>query len=75
MRDGVTAEQRDRIKTLERENRELRQANEILRKASAYFAPPLIAASGVCRAARRLVGDERLAQTQSRAVLETAVQQ
>ena len=29
---------RDRLKTLERENRELRQANEILRKASAYFA-------------------------------------
>ena len=28
----------DRIKALERENRELRQANEILRKASAYFA-------------------------------------
>jgi transposase-like protein len=40
MRDGVTTEERDRIKTLERENRELRQANEILRKASAYFAPP-----------------------------------
>jgi len=38
MRDGVTTEERDRIKTLERENRELRQANEILRKASAYFA-------------------------------------
>ena len=28
----------DRLKALERENRELRQANEILRKASAYFA-------------------------------------
>ena len=28
----------DRLKTLERENRELRQANEILSKASAYFA-------------------------------------
>jgi len=38
MRDGMTTEERDRIKTLERENRELRQANEILRKASAYFA-------------------------------------
>jgi transposase-like protein len=38
MRDGVTTEERDRIKALERENRELRQANEILRKASAYFA-------------------------------------
>ncbi len=38
MRDGVTTEERDRIKALERENRELRQANEILRRASAYFA-------------------------------------
>jgi transposase-like protein len=38
MRDGVTSEERDRIKALEREVRELRQANEILRKASAYFA-------------------------------------
>jgi transposase len=35
---GATSEERDRIKALERENRELRQANEILRKASAYFA-------------------------------------
>ena len=33
-----TSEDRDWIKALERENRELRQANEILRKASAYFA-------------------------------------
>ena len=38
LRDGVTSAERDRIKVLERENRELRQANEILRKASAYFA-------------------------------------
>jgi len=38
MRDGMTIEERDRIETLERENRELRQANENLRKASAYFA-------------------------------------
>ena len=37
-RAGVTTEERERIKALERENRELRQANEILRKASAYFA-------------------------------------
>jgi transposase-like protein len=37
-RVGPTSEERDRIKALERENRELRQANEILRKASAYFA-------------------------------------
>ncbi|XAE42981.1 IS3 family transposase [Nguyenibacter vanlangensis] len=38
-RAGVPAETADRLKALERENRELRQANEILRKASAYFAP------------------------------------
>ena len=37
-RPGLTSDERERIKTLERENRELRQANEILRKASAYFA-------------------------------------
>ena len=37
-RAGVTSDQRARIKELERENRELRRANEILRKASAYFA-------------------------------------
>jgi len=35
---GVTSDERERLKALERENRELRQANEILRKASAYFA-------------------------------------
>ena len=37
-RPGVSSEMSDRMKALERENRELRQANEILRKASAYFA-------------------------------------
>ena len=37
-RPGLTTDERDRLKALERENRELRQANEILRKASAYFA-------------------------------------
>jgi transposase len=37
-RAGVSSEMADRMKALERENRELRQANEILRKASAYFA-------------------------------------
>ena len=37
-RPDPTTEERERIKALERENRELRQANEILRKASAYFA-------------------------------------
>ena len=37
-RAGVSTELAERFKALERENRELRQANEILRKASAYFA-------------------------------------
>jgi transposase-like protein len=37
-REGLTSDDRERLKTLERENRELRRANEILRKASAYFA-------------------------------------
>jgi len=37
-RDGATTAEKERIKQLEREVRELRQANEILRKASAYFA-------------------------------------
>ncbi len=37
-RAGVPGDVADRMKALERENRELRQANEILRKASAYFA-------------------------------------
>ncbi len=37
-RPGPTSAEVSRIKELERENRELRQANEILRKASAYFA-------------------------------------
>ncbi|MBV8575896.1 MAG: IS3 family transposase [Acetobacteraceae bacterium] len=38
-RPGPTTAERERIKSLEREVRELRQANEILRKASAYFCP------------------------------------
>jgi len=37
-RPGLTTTERDRLKDLERENRELKRANEILRKASAYFA-------------------------------------
>ena len=37
-RAGLSTDERERMKALERENRELRQANEILRKASAYFA-------------------------------------
>ena len=38
LRPGPTSSEQARIRDLERENRELRQANEILRKASAYFA-------------------------------------
>jgi transposase len=37
-RGGLTSDERARIKELERENRELRRANEILRKAAAFFA-------------------------------------
>lgn len=37
-RPGLSSDEKARIKKLERENRELRQANEILKKASAYFA-------------------------------------
>ena len=37
-RPGLTTDERARLKQLERENFELRRANEILRKASAYFA-------------------------------------
>ena len=38
MQEGVTSEERDRIKALEREVKELRRANEILKLASAFFA-------------------------------------
>ena len=38
LRSGIPSEISEKMKALERENRELRQANEILRKASAYFA-------------------------------------
>ena len=37
-RAGIPSDLAEKMKALERENRELRQANEILRKASAYFA-------------------------------------
>ena len=37
-RPGLTTDEQQRVKELERENRELKRANEILRKASAYFA-------------------------------------
>lgn len=40
-RPGVTSSERERIRELERENRELRRANEILKAASAFFAREL----------------------------------
>jgi transposase-like protein len=40
-RPGLTTEERERLKILERENRELRRANEILKSASAFFAAEL----------------------------------
>ena len=52
-RAGVPSDMADKMKTLERENRELRQANEILRKASAYFAPSRGLQANRCRARGR----------------------
>jgi transposase len=40
-RPGITSDQHDRILELERENKELRRANEILKAASAFFAREL----------------------------------
>jgi transposase len=40
-RPGLTSDERERLKALERENRELRGANEILKAASAFFAAEL----------------------------------
>src|SRR5262245_30540399 len=40
-RPSVTTAEQERIRELERENRELRRANEILKAASAFFAPEL----------------------------------
>ncbi len=37
-REGVTTAEAQRVKDLERENKELRRANEILKTASAFFA-------------------------------------
>jgi transposase-like protein len=38
VKPGLTTDERERLKVLERENKELRRTNEILRKASAFFA-------------------------------------
>lgn len=53
---GVPTETAEKLKSLKREVRELRQANEILRKASAYFAQAEFDrndASAICRAVRQ----------------------
>lgn len=41
LRPGLATDERERLKQLERENRELRRANEILKAASAFFAAEL----------------------------------
>jgi transposase len=41
LRPGLTSEERNRVKELERENRELRRANEILKSAAAFFGAEL----------------------------------
>jgi transposase len=41
LRPGLTSDERERLKTLERENRELRRANEILKSAAAFFGAEL----------------------------------
>jgi transposase len=41
VRDGFTADERQRMRELERENRELRRANDLLKRASAFFAAEL----------------------------------
>ncbi len=41
IRPGLTSDEREQLKTLKRENRELRRANEILKSASAFFAAEL----------------------------------
>jgi transposase len=40
-RQGVTSDERERLRELERENKELRRANEILKAAAAFFAREL----------------------------------
>ncbi|WP_156884501.1 IS3 family transposase [Stappia stellulata] len=62
-RAGIPTEMAEKMKALERENRELRQANEILRKASAYFCdggarPPIEAMISFIEEHRRVFGVE-----------------
>ena len=55
-RAGLTSDERERLKLLERENRELRRANEILKAASAFFARELDPRRPKCPAAARRTG-------------------
>jgi transposase-like protein len=50
-RPGLTTDERVELKWLQRENFELKRANEILKKASAYFAQAELACTAGCRAA------------------------
>ena len=52
-RVGLPSDVAEKMKALERENRELRQANKILRNASAYFAHSRRLQTNACRAVRR----------------------
>ena len=56
VRGGVPSEVAAQLKTLERENRDLRQANEILRKASAYFAQAKVDPSACLPTMLRIAG-------------------
>src|SRR5512134_389435 len=55
-RAGLSSSERERLKELERENRELKRANEILRKASAFFAQAELGRrpKGWCRSSTRI---------------------
>jgi transposase len=58
IRGGMSTSERERLKELERENRELKRANEILRKASAYFAQAELADrndNDICRSTQGTV--------------------
>ena len=58
-RPGLTTDERARLKDLERENRELRRANEILKTASAFFAAELDGRTRSDRLHRRVSGTVR----------------
>jgi transposase len=55
-RPGLTTDERARMKELEKENFELRRANEILKAASAFMSNPRLCAAGPGREVSSLVG-------------------